>query len=298
MATSQYFNNYNSLAEQRVIEDLIVESIKIMGFDAYYIPIFNQEDRDILYGEDPVKKFNSAFPVEFYLSNSLEYDGEREFFSKFGLQIKNEVSVIVSKRSFAQRVPPNLVRPREGDLIYVPFLNGTGELYEIKFADQDKDFHTLGRKVPFFYELNLEKFKYSNEFIDTGVDGIDQVSTDNSYAIDFTTGAGSGTYELREVVFQTSTPVANVVLAYANATTIASVKSWTPSSNTLSVIDINGEFVDGQKIIGYTSNARYTLSTYDPLNVNVAHETYDNLYIKNQANSIIDFSESNPFGNI
>jgi hypothetical protein len=298
MATSPYFNNYNSQAEQRVFEDLVVESIKIMGFDGYYLPNDNDAARDLLYGEDPVKKFQTAFPIDLYLSSVLEYGGEREFFSKFGLQIKNEASVIVTKRSFAQRVPSHIIRPREGDLIYVPFLNGTGELYEIKFADQDKDFHQLGRKTPFFYELSLEKFKYSQELIDTGIADIDQTTTDNSYAIDFTTGTGSGTYLLHEVVFQSSSNTGNIIQAYANATTIASVKSWIPSTHTLSVIDINGEFINGQTIIGYTSNARYTLSTYNPLNVNVAHETYDNLYIRNQANSIIDFSESNPFGSI
>jgi hypothetical protein len=146
--------------------------------------------------------------------------------------------------------------------------------------------------------LNLEKFKYSQELLDTGVADIDQVATDNSYSIDLKTSTGSGIYQQGEVVFQTSNAVANVQLAYASAKTIASVKSWVPSTNTLSVIDIAGEFVNGTTIIGYTSNARYTLSTYDPLNINVAHETYDNLYIKNQANSIIDFSETNPFGNI
>ena len=99
MATNHYFNNYAAQNEQRLLEDLIVESIKIMGFDAYYIPIFNPEDRDILYGEDPVKKFKSAFPVEMYLSSALEYGGEREFFSKFGLEIKNNVTVILDRKS-------------------------------------------------------------------------------------------------------------------------------------------------------------------------------------------------------
>ena len=166
MATSQYFNNYNSKVEQRLFEDLVVESIKIMGFDGYYLPNDNDIARDLLYGEDPVKKFKSAFPVELYLSSAMEYLGEKEFFSKFGLEIKNNVNVIISRRTFAQRVPQNVFqRPREGDLIYIPFLNGTGELYEIKFADQDKDFHALGRVMPYFYELNLEKFKYSHEIL-------------------------------------------------------------------------------------------------------------------------------------
>jgi hypothetical protein len=127
VATSVYFNNYNSKAEQRLFEDLIVESIKIMGFDAYYLPNNNDGARDLLYGEDPLKKFLSAFPVEMYLSSSLEYQGDKEFFSKFGLEIRNNVSVVLSKRSFNQRVPQNsFSRPREGDLIWIPFLYGTG----------------------------------------------------------------------------------------------------------------------------------------------------------------------------
>ena len=83
MATNHYFNNYGSLPEQRVIEDLIVESIKIMGFEAYYLPNDNDQARDLLFSEDPVKKFESAFSIEMYLSNSTEYLGEKEFFSKF-----------------------------------------------------------------------------------------------------------------------------------------------------------------------------------------------------------------------
>jgi hypothetical protein len=207
MATSVYFNNYNSIAEQRVVEDLIVESIKIMGFDSYYCPIFNQEDRDILYGEDPIKKFKSAFPVEFYLSNALEYMGDKEFFTKFGLEIRNNANVIISKRSFSQRVPQNVfTRPREGDLIYVPFLNGTGELFEIKFVNQTKDFFTLGRKIPFFYELELEKFKYSQEVIDTGIADIDDVVTQSSYTIDLTVRNGNArNYSQKEIVFNQTT---------------------------------------------------------------------------------------------
>mgnify|MGYP000005693674 CR=1 FL=1 len=145
MATSVYFNNYNSKGEQRLIEDIIVESIKIMGFDSFYLPIFNPEDRDILYGEDPVKKFRASYPLEMYLSDASGYEGQQDFFSKFGLEIKNVVTVSVSRRTFQQRVPQNtFTRPREGDLVYVPFLNGTGELYEITFTEQAKDFHTLG----------------------------------------------------------------------------------------------------------------------------------------------------------
>jgi hypothetical protein len=293
MATSQYFNNYNSLAEQRVVEDLITESIKIMGFDAYYLPIENEEDRDILYGEDPVKKFNSAFPVEFYLSSALEYGGEREFFSKFGLEIKNNISIILSKRSFSQRVPQNhFTRPREGDLIYVPFLNGTGELFEIKFTNQTKDFFMLGRKIPYFYELELEKFKYSQEHIDTGVSEIDDVVTQSSYTIELQMDSGTGNYTQKEIVYQAPDNT------HANATVVAIVSNWNDPTKILNVTNIAGEFLDGHTIIGASSNARYTLTSFDPLKDSTRNETYDNQYIDSQANNIIDFTETNPFGKI
>lgn len=293
MATSVYFNNYNSKVEQRLFEDLIVESIKIMGFDGYYLPNDNDIARDLLYGEDPVKKFQSAFPVELYLSSAMEYLGEKEFFSKFGLEIKNNVNVIVSRKTFAQRVPQNVFqRPREGDLIYIPFLNGTGELYEIKFADQDKDFHTLGRVMPYFYELSLEKFKYSHEIIDTGVDQIDVITTQNSYQIQLTTGAGTGHYAYKDVVYQAPDDT------HANATVVAVVQQWLPLQNLLTVSNIAGEFVQDQSILSVSSNGNYILQSFNPLEEHLRDDSYDNFVIEESANGVVDFSETNPFGQI
>ena len=293
MATSQYFNNYGSQSDQRLIEDIIVESIKIMGFDAFYLPIMNDEARDLLYGEDPTKKFKSAFPVEMYLQDALDYRGEGDFFSKFGLEIKNNVNVIVSKRSYQQRVAGSgMTRPREGDLVYVPFLNGTGELFEIKFVEQAKDMHMLGRKAPYFYELSLEKFKYSNEVINTGMEDIDIVVTNSSYTIDLKTGTGTGNYILKEIVFQSPDNT------LANATSYGTVQSWLPLEHNLSITNIFGEFIGNQTMIGETSNAQYTLDTYDLLGTHPRNETYDNALIRDNANTILDFSESNPFGTL
>jgi hypothetical protein len=291
VATSVYFNNYNSQAEQRLFEDLIVESIKIMGFDAYYLPNDNDEARDLLFGEDPLKKFNSAFPLEMYLSSALEYTGDKEFFSKFGLEIRNNVSVVLSKRSFSQRVPQNtFTRPREGDLIWIPFLYGTGELYEIKFTDATKDFFTLGRKNPYFYELQLEKFKFSNEVIDTGIEAIDAVSVEDSYTINLIMKANTSNYEAHEIVYQGAN------LAYANAS--ATVSSWDATNKTLYVTNINGTFVNNANVIGTISNTRIQLQSYDPLDVTLRREVYDNKEIQAEANQIIDFSEQNPFGTL
>jgi hypothetical protein len=289
---NHYFNNYNDKSEQRLIEDLIVESIKIMGFQAYYIPIFNPEDRDILFGEDPLKKFQSAYPIEMYLSTSMQYEGDRDFFSKFGLEIRNEASVVVSKRSFSQRIPSNIIRPREGDLVYVPVINGVGNLMEITFTDHTKDFFMLGRKVPYFYELKLEQFRFSQEVIDTGIDEIDSIVQEVAYTIDLNVGTGTGNYDVREIVYQSPDGT------YANNTTYASVQYWNLPNKLLGVTYIKGEFVDGETIYGKDSGANWTLSDYNPLEVVVKNDTYDNDFINVKGRAITDVSEYNPFGTL
>jgi Virus neck protein len=294
MATSQYFSNYSNRGEQRLIEDIIVESIKIMGTDVFYLPNDNDQARDLLYGEDPVKKFETAFPIEIYPSNSTEYGGEKEFFTKFGLEIRNQVSVIMSKRAFSERVPQDkYTRPREGDLIYVPFLNGTGELYEIKFTNQTKDFFMLGRQVPYFYELDLEKFRYSQEAIQTGQPDIDAVVSDSAYTLNLTIGDGNFiNFIPKEVVYQSANHL------QADATAVALVQSWIPHTHTLTVTNIAGEFVDGIDIIGAKSGAQWTLNMYDPLEAPAVKEVYDNQYISIQGGDITNTSETNPFGKI
>jgi hypothetical protein len=293
MSTSPYFNNYNAkYNEQRLFEDLVTESIKIMGFDTYYLPNDNDQARDLLYGEDPVKQFNTAFSLEMYLSSSLEHMGEKEFFSKFGLEIKNRVKVIVSRRSFNERVPTDTFsRPREGDLVYIPFLNGSGELYEITFVDQDKDFYTLGRRNPYYYEMELEKFKYSQEQISTGIAEIDQVVTDSAYSIILNTSTGTGTYLLKEIVFQSPDNT------YQNAVAYGTVQSWIPANNALTITNIAGVFANNVLAIGSSSNARYTIVNSDDFE-HPYLEPYDNKTIINQVSGIIDTSESNPIGGL
>jgi hypothetical protein len=294
MAISPYFNNYNArYDEQRLVEDLITESIQIMGFQAYYLPNNNDAARDLIYGEDPIKKFKTAFAIEMYLSSSNDYIGDQEMFTKFGLEIRDQVTVIVSKRAFSQRVPQDTyTRPREGDLVYVPFLNGEGELYEIKFTEQSKDFFMLGHKVPYYYELKLEKFKYSQEVISTGVADIDQVVTDSAYTLHLNVGTGTGSFVLTEIAYQSPDST------YANATSYGTVQSWIPSSNTLSVTNIYGEFIDGNTIIGKSSNAHFILATYDTLYNPANKESYDNEIIQTTAQPYINTSETNPIGGL
>lgn len=288
MATSVYFNNYNSSPEQRLVEDLMLETIKLNGVDCYYIPNINESARDLLYGEDPLKKFTAAYPLELYITNVDGYEGEREFFSKFGLEIRNNMSVIVAKRTFSRWVPQDrYVRPREGDLIYIPFFSQTGEMYEIKFVNYSEAFYVLGNKYPYFYKLELEKFKYSQETIDVGIDVIDSTVVEESYTISLSvnTATGNGNFIIGESI------VAN--------TAHGTVTFWDKSEGLLKVTNILGTFSNNALVVGNTSNASFrTITLPDTLLDPQEREMYDNKIIQTEASIIMDFSESNPFGDI
>lgn len=288
MATNLYFNNYGSSPEQRLIEDLMIETIKINGVDCYYIPNINESARDLLYGEDPLKKFTAAYPLELYITNVDGYEGEREFFSKFGLEIRNNMSVIVSKRSFARWVPQDrYLRPREGDLIYIPFMAQTGEMYEIKYVNFSEAFYVLGNKYPFFYKLELEKFKYSQETIDVGIENIDNIVSQDAYAItlNMNLNSGMGNYIKGETV-----------TAGSNSGTVT---YWNSVDGVLKVTDLLGTFANSSTVIGTVSGSSYSIQfSPDELVETQEREVYDNKVIQTEANDYLNFSESNPFGDI
>lgn len=295
MPVSPYFNNYGAkYTEQRLVEDLIVESIKMMGVDCYYIPNVNDAARDIVYGEDPLKKFIAAYKIELYPSNVMDYKGDKDFFSKFGLEIRNHMTVVVSKRSFNQRVPVDAryERPRDGDLIYIPPLNGVGELYEIKFVNQDMDMAMLGRRVPYFYELELEKFKYSHETISTGIPDIDIIQQYEAYSQRFTLSNISGTFAIGETIFVSP----DNTLVNAEATGI--ISGYNSVTANVDINTIVGTFTAGDLARGATSNATAILASTDIHEHSEYYADYDNKIIGAESTSIIDFSESNPFGSI
>jgi hypothetical protein len=288
MATNLYFNNYNDTPEQRLVEDLMIETIKINGVDCYYIPNINEAARDLIYGEDPLKKFTAAYPLEMYVTNVDGYEGEREFFSKFGLEIRNNMSVIISKRSFARWVPQNAyIRPREGDLIYVPFLSQRGEMYEIKYVNYSEAFYILGNKYPYFYKLELEKFKYSQETIDVGIPDVDNIVVQDAYNITLmmTANTASTNYVVGEKVTANTAGVSGTVT------------HWDRPSGTLKVTDLLGNFANNQLVTGNTSGANFVVAhAVDALTSPQEREMYDNFSIQTEADNYVDLSENNPFG--
>lgn len=289
MPVSHYFNNYaaNQTNEMRLMEDVIVESIKIMGHDCFYLPREAWSNDDTILGENVTSKFNRAYTIEMYLANVEGYEGDGDFFSKFGLEIRDTSNFILSRRSFDRYVPSSIaIRPREGDLIFVPVLQ---KIFEIKFVEEELMFFSLGKRTPYIYELRCELFRYSNENIDTGVEEVDHVEHTLAYTIKLDMSQGNGNnFRANEIVYQGAN------LAYATAT--AEVKEWTPQTNVLLLMNIKGDFTANAQLIGVTSNARFTAASVDSIGDYLDYDLYDNRQLQNEANTFIDFSETNPFG--
>jgi hypothetical protein len=288
MPTNPYFDFYKNRPEQNLVEDLIHEAVKMFGFDCYYIPRNETAVSDLLYGDDPLKKFDAAYPMEVYLTNSVDPGMNNDFFSKFGLEIKNTIRIQVPRRAFAKRVPQDThTRPKEGDLVYIPFLSGTGELYEIKYTNDSTDYFTLGRKQPYYWELELELFKYSHEDMNTGVEEIDVVEQVNSFAIDYILDTGTGNFKVNELAYQG--PV-------GSPTSFATVQNWNAPTKTLKVTNMSGIFDSDLNVIGSESGANYSIQNFDELDNPQIRDGWDNKVIEDISDTVIDTSESNPFG--
>lgn len=169
MATSFYFNNFGASQEQLLIENLVVESIKIYGHDLYYLPR-TLVNSDAIYGEETYSRFDSQYFVEMYIKNVEGFAGQGSFLSKFNLEIRDQVTFSVARRVFSEEVgsQTSLVRPREGDLIYFPL---NKKLFEIKYIDNTAIFYQLGSLQTF--DLVCEMFEYNNEVFNTGIAEID-----------------------------------------------------------------------------------------------------------------------------
>lgn len=162
--------------EQRLLEELVMESIKIYGQDIYYLPMV-VVDKDTLYGEVPLARYNNAYPVEMYIKNVDGFGGDGTFLSKFNIEIRDEIEFSISSRIFAEEVgvAEDLFRPREGDLLWFPMVE---RMFKISFVNQRPVFHQLGTIA--FVDLKCQMFEYSNEIFNTGIYEIDQISEDFS----------------------------------------------------------------------------------------------------------------------
>ena len=171
MATNVYFNNYTNTAEQNLIEDLVIESIRIYGHDIWYCPRTIVAKDDIL-NEDPLSTYNDSYQVEMYIKNVEGFEGEGDFLSKFNIQIRDEITFTIARKVYQETIGDieNNERPLEGDLIFMPLTN---KVYVIKFVEHEPVFYQMGSLQMF--DVRCELFEYSNEDLNTGVPEIDNL---------------------------------------------------------------------------------------------------------------------------
>lgn len=193
--SSFFFNNFQSSQEQRLLEDLIVESISIYGQDMYYIPR-TIANKDSLYTEDDSSRYENAILVCMYIKSIDGFSGDGNFMSKFGLEIRDQVVFSVAQRTFNEEIQTvtSQIRPNEGDLIYFPL---NRKCFQIKFTNKFEMFYQLGALQT--YELTCELFEYSSEVFNTGIPEIDIMQTKFSEnVLDWTILDEDGNYLMTE----------------------------------------------------------------------------------------------------
>jgi len=186
MATvNQYFQSGRSIGtrpEQNLYEDLIIEAMKIYGFEVYYMPR-TPSNEDMILTEDPTNQFKYAYPIEMHLETNMGFQGESEILTKFGLEIRDSVTLVVARKRWNTVVGSTgnsvLPRPSEGDIIYLPFSKG---FFEIRKVENQQPFYQVGKL--YVYTLYCELMQYSNERFNTGVAEIDQLATGFDLSID------------------------------------------------------------------------------------------------------------------
>ncbi len=303
MPTNVFFNHAVN-SEQHLVEDLVVESLRLYGHEVYYMPRKIVDEDDLL-GEDPSSKFDDAYMVEMYIENTEGFEGEGDLLTKFGVELRDQCTFVLAKRTWDRFISTdaNLVttfRPQEGDLVYFPLGN---QLFEIRFVEHENPFYQLGKI--FVFKLSCETFEYSHEEIDVGIAELDNIEDQYSYQIAIGLGAGgSGTFTIGETVtqtVQTGYTVSGNVVDWDLPTRTLKVNNITfsdtgvPTQYNMFVLSSNA---NAGNIVGATSGASWTVTTA-PNTMQLSNDpSADNQDFETAGDNIIDFSESNPFGSV
>lgn len=291
-----------------------------MGTDVYFIPRDSQDKIDVIFGEDPLSIFQKQYQVEMYIENVKDFEGDKDFLSKFGLELRDNMTLRVAKNSFERVVPKTIRnRPLEGDLIWIPTFH---RLFEITFVEHEAEFHSLGKLSPYTYQLKLEQFKYSNEPIKTGIKEIDSAVSRKSYGYNlilYTDPNVGGYIGVGEQIYEGGssweTAIGTATVSYVDITNCS-----------LHITNIAGRFVAGDRdtifledeenantnidlIQRETSDyfyqesdiiitSRLTNNTKSVIHMSMFSEDdiSDNKIIENESNTIIIGIESDPLG--
>jgi hypothetical protein len=295
--TNQYFTQGIS-GEQNLIENLIIESLKIYGNEMFYIPR-TLVSKDSVLGEDRLSEFKTAYPIEMYFENIDTFGGQGTFIQKFGLVVEQSATLVVARkrwRQFIGRYGETIVpsRPCEGDLIYYPM---AGDLYEIKFVEHQNPFYQLGKL--YTYKLQVDLFQYASERIDTGIADIDAFETLKTFSTNTTRNPTGGV---------TAITITNSGINYATAPTV-NITSNTGTGATAVATVVNGavnSITVTNRGTGYVTPPTITFSgsgtgatATATIDIDIDSNGFgDNNSFKEAANTVLNFDEQNPFGEI
>ena len=302
MPTNVYFTQ-GTKNEQLLVEDLIIESLKIYGQDFFYIPR-KLVSKDEILGEDRLSEFKASFPIEMYFENVDSLAGQGAFIQKFGLMMEQSATLVVARRRWDQLVGrygqtqlPN--RPNEGDLLYFPLTKG---LFEIKFVQHQDPFYQLGKL--YVYKLQVELFQYSSERIDTGIDEVDAFENLKSFTTNISrsnygsiirfnvTNGGSG---------YTSVPTVEIVSSSGYGATATAVLGTGSNANKVVALNVTngGNGYKDQPLINFIGGGGVGATAMAVIEVDIDKvESFgDNNKFKVQGADVL-FNKDNPFGEV
>ncbi len=286
MPTNSYFRTFDARNDQELLHSIVSESIQVTGYDVNYIPrtLINE---DTILGEDSISEYKDAYSVEMYIKSVDGFEGEGDLVSKFGLEVRDQIIFSMSRRAWEGLDIGT--RPKEGDLIYFGLTN---KLFQIMFVEHETPFYQNGA-LPTF-DLTCELFTYSEEALDTGVDEIDVIEKKQSFVRTFELSSISGTFTDGETVTGGTSAITG------------EVARWDSATSYLYLINMTGTFTVGEILTGATSLATGTYSTkittdetsetLTTIDAGTSEQVSSNKQFEIDADSVFDFSESNPFG--
>jgi hypothetical protein len=289
MATNPYFKQ-GVRSEQTVYEDIIIEALKMYGQDVYYLPreIVN---KDNVFLDDVPSRFGNAYKVEMYIENTEAFDGEGDLFTKFGIELRDQANFIVSRRRWkslvGNRLAENNFRPREGDLIYLTL---SESLFEIRKVETETPFYQLSN-LPTF-KMQCELFEYNDEDLDTGIDTIDGVEEEAAFQYQLTLDSAGSGYVVGETVKQ----------VFSDHDMKGEVTAFTRDTKKVKIAHAGATdgkyhtFATGVQLTGVTSGAVATPTLVEELQE--IQQDAQNKIFDDFEGDFLDFSESNPFGDL
>jgi hypothetical protein len=332
--TAFHTSNFASIVTERnLYSDLVKEAIQIYGHDVYYMDRTLVAEDTIL-GEDSLSKFRTQHPIEMYMEDADGgFAGEKELMNQFGLQNLSDATFVVNKERFQEldrqiqiqdgtdtssggsiqleagtidqssssstlttasgdnvfyilqdTAATDSDRPQEGDAIYHPILD---KMFQINFVDHDEPFYQLDNNP--VYKLRCRLYDYSSEIIDTGISGIDDIESEqsqNALIYQFTLEQSSAVTEDIRLEYGTDDDVASgLLLEETDGDNILGESDSTSVGESI-ILEQAADSGDAEYLI----QEDYIVGDFDQ------DKTSQNELFESQSRSVLDFSESNPFG--